>query len=149
MMKKKILLSILMTFALCSCTHSVDKGIANKYAVNGIEDNVKDIIPDSDKTQVPNTVSVYYFQIYVAEGTDTPIRIHSNVDYRFKQAYPYGTNLIQTGFPKQCDEYEPIDFFGDGGWRQFFFTNLDPLLYEEDKLTSLDQARVVYFANLK
>ncbi len=96
-----------------------------------------------------NTANVYYFQIYVDYSNDSFVRIHSNVDYRFSEDYAYGTNLVQKGFPKKCDEYEPIDHFGDGGKDQFFFTSLNPLKYEEAKLTDLKNDTIVYFANLE
>ena len=144
---KKIIGSILLALTLTGC--------ANKYTLSdnqevsicpSISQSSIDPTAATTKPHTPNTVTIYYFQIYVDQNL---VQENDNVDYCFELNYPYGTNLIQTGFPKQCDEYEPIDFFGDGGWRQFFFTNLDPLLYEEDKLTSLDHDRIVYFANAK
>ena len=144
---KKIIGSILLALTLTGC--------ANKYTLSdnqevsicpSISQSSIDPTATTTKPHNPNTVTIYYFQIYVDQNL---VQENDNVDYCFELNYPYGTNLIQTGFPKQCDEYEPIDFFGDGGWRQFFFTNLDPLLYEEDKLTSLDHDRIVYFANAK
>ena len=145
---KKIIGSILLALTLTGC--------ANKYTLSdnqevsicpSISQSSIDPTATTTKPHTPNTVTIYYFQIYVDQNL---VQGNDNVDYCFELNYPYGTNLIQYGLPSStCRQFRPKEQFTEMNLKQYYFTNLDPLLYEEDKLTSLDHDRVVYFANAK
>ena len=145
---KKIIGSILLALTLTGC--------ANKYTLSdnqevsicpSISQSSIDPTATTTKPHNPNTVTIYYFQIYVDQNL---VQENDNVDYCFELNYPYGTNLIHYGLPSStCRQFRPKEQFTEMDLKQYYFTNLDPLLYEEDKLTSLDHDRIVYFANAK
>lgn len=105
---------------------------------------------ESVSQQLPDSVTLYFFQIYCKEFEGGCVRIDDGVDYRFKLTYDYGTKRKNfSSVLDICSRYPPKYTYGDGGGRTVFFTNLDPLFRDDEKLNFLDQDMVIYFANIK
>lgn len=104
---------------------------------------------ESVNQQLPDSVTLYFFQIYCKELEGGCVRIDDGVDYRFKLTYDYGTKRKNFNSAEEiCRSYPPKYTYGDGGGRTVFYTNLDPLLRDDEELKFLDHDRVIYFANI-